>query len=324
MRTVSAGEIDATLGFPALIAALRRTFAAAGRATDAAAAPTRHHHHIGPDGGPGATHLLMPAWTADAPGPGAYIGTKIVDVFPDNGRLGLPAVLGVYVLQSGETGAPLAVLDGTRLTHWRTAAASALAADILARPDASRLLVVGAGALAPFLARAHASVRPLARIAVWNHRPAGAERVAAELRATGLPAEAVTDLEAAVRDAEVVSCATLSTAPLLRGAWLRPGQHVDLVGAFTFAMREADDDALRRARVFVDTPAARVEGGDVAAAIRDGVLRDREVLADLHALCRGEHPGRGGPDEITLFKSVGTAIEDLTAAVLVWEELARA
>ena len=316
MRIVSAAEVDRALDVPALIAALRRAFAA-----PAGELPERHHHHLGRAGGPGATHLLMPAWTADAPGPGAYVGTKIVDVFPDNGRLGLPAVLGVYVLQSGETGAPLAVIDGTRLTHWRTAAASALAAEALARRDARRLLIVGAGALAPFLARAHAIVRPPARVAVWNHRPAGAERVAAGLRAEGLPAEAVTDLETAVREADTVSCATLSAVPLVRGAWLRPGQHLDLVGAFTLAMREADDEALRRARVFVDTPAACREGGDVAAALRDGALRQDDVVADLHALCRGEHAGRGSPDDITLFKSVGTAIEDLAAAVLVWERL---
>ncbi len=253
--------------------------------------------------------------------PGAYLGTKIVDVFPGNARLGLPAVMGVYVLQSGETGAPLAVIDGTRLTHRRTAAVSALAADLLARPDASRLLIVGAGALAPHLARAHAAVRPPSRIAVWNHRPAGAERLAAELRAGGLPAEAAPDLEAAVRAADTVSCATLSTAPLIRGGWLAPGQHVDLVGAFTMGMREADDACLRRARVFVDAPAALTEGGDVAVAIRDRALSEADVLADLAALCRGTHPGRDGAGEVTLFKAVGTAVADLAVAVAVWKAL---
>ena len=321
MRIVTADEIDRALAGRALIEALRRAFSAG----DAGfVAPTRHHHPIGTAGGAGATHLLMPAWSAGAPGPGAYVGTKIVDVFPDNGALGLPAVMGVYVLQSGETGAPLAVMDGTRLTHRRTAAVSALAADILARPDASRLLLVGAGALAPSLARAHAAVRPPSRIAVWNHRPAGAERLAAALRSEGLPAEAVADLEAAVRDADIISCATLSSAPLIRGGWLAPGQHLDLVGAFTMGMREADDACLGRARVFVDTPAALTEGGDVAVAIRDGALREADVLADLGALCRGAHPGRGGVDEVTLFKSVGTAVADLAAAVAVWEALSEA
>ena len=316
MRTVTADDLDRLLTFPALVETLRMAF------RGGCTAPTRHHHHVGSDDGPGAIHLLMPAWSAAAPAPGAYVGTKIVDVFPDNGRLGLPAVMGVYVLQSGETGAPLAVLDGTRLTHWRTAAVSALGADILARPDASRLLIVGSGALAPFLARAHASVRPPSHVAVWNHRPAGAARLAEALRADGLPAVAVTDLEAAVRSADVVSCATLSTIPLIEGAWLRPGQHLDLVGAFTMAMREADDEALRRARVAVCTPAGLSEGGDVAIAIRDGVLRAADVL-DLGALCRAEVQGRLGPDDITLFKPVGTAIADLATAILAWEAVAQ-
>jgi ornithine cyclodeaminase/alanine dehydrogenase-like protein (mu-crystallin family) len=316
MRIVSAEDLDRLLTFPAVVEALRKAF------RGGFTAPTRHHHHVGAHGSAEAIHLLMPAWSDAAPAAGAYVGTKIVNVFPDNGRLGLPAVMGVYVLQSGETGAPLAVLDGTRLTHWRTAAVSALGADVLARPDASRLLVVGSGALAPFLARAHASVRPPSRIAVWNHRPAGAERLAETLRASGLPAAAVTDLEAAVRDADTVACATLSTAPLIKGAWLRPGQHVDLVGAFTMAMREADDEALRRSRVAVDTPAGLSEGGDVAIAIRDGVLQPSDVL-DLGALCRGEVSGRLGDHDITLFKPVGTAIADLAVAILAWEAVAR-
>lgn len=316
MRVVSADEIDAVLDFPSLVGALRRTFMSEN------GAPTRHHHHVGPEGGRHATHLLMPAWTAGTPGSGAYLGTKIVSVFPDNGRLALPAVLGVYVLQSGETGAPLAVLDGTRLTHWRTAAASALAADHLARPDAERLVLVGAGALAPFLVRAHSSMRQIRHVAVWNRRPEGAERLATQLADEGFTAEPVTDLARSVRAADIVSCATLSNSPLVEGAWLKQGSHLDLVGAFTLSMRECDDAALHRARVFVDTSAALHEGGDVALAIRDGILREADVVADLHALCRGA-PGRNGPDEITVFKSVGTAIEDLAAAVLVWEQLGK-
>ena len=321
MRTVSADAVDRALNWPALIGRLRAAFAAEPGGAEALLAPERHHHAIGRRGGRGATHLLMPAWSAAAPAPGSYLGTKIVSVFPDNARRGLPAVMGVYVLQSGDTGLPLAAIDGTRLTHWRTAAASALAADLLARPDASRLLVVGAGALAPHLARAHASVRRPSHVAVWDRRPAGADAVAAGLRRDGLPAEAVADLEAAVRAADVVTCATLSDRALLCGPWLRPGQHVDLVGAFTPAMREADDAALQRSRVFVDTPAACREGGDVAIALKSGALRNADVLADLHALCSGRHPGRGVPEEITLFKSVGAAVEDLAAAVLVWEAL---
>jgi ornithine cyclodeaminase/alanine dehydrogenase-like protein (mu-crystallin family) len=315
MRLVSAAEIDQALDFPNLIDALAQAF------RGGVIAPTRHHHAIERAGAAAATHLLMPAWTAEGSEGGAYLGTKIVNVFPDNGRRGLPAVLGVYVLQSGATGEPLAAMDGTRLTHWRTAAASALAARFLARGDSRRLLIVGAGALAPFLARAHATVRPIEEVTIWNHRRAGAEKLAAALSGQGWRIRVAEDLEEAVRAADVISCATLSRAPLIAGAWLRPGQHLDLVGAFNLEMREADDEALRRARVFIDTDAALSEGGDVALALRGGAIDRAHIVADLGALCRGAI-GRTGPSEITLFKSVGAALEDLAAAMLAWRTLA--
>jgi ornithine cyclodeaminase/alanine dehydrogenase-like protein (mu-crystallin family) len=314
MRLVSAAEIDAALNFPDLIDALSVAF------RGGTIAPARHHHSIAREGAD-ATHLLMPAWTAPEAQGGAYLGVKIVNVFPDNGARKLPAVLGTYILHSGETGAPLAAMDGTRLTHWRTAAASALAARFLARADARRLLIVGAGALAPFLARAHAAVRGIEEVTIWNHRAASAEKLAASLTGQGWRLRVAENLEEAVRAADVISCATLSKAPLIEGAWLRPGQHVDLVGAFNLAMREADDEALRRARVFVDTEAALSEGGDVAVALRRGAIERAHVVADLGALCRGG-AGRTGADEITLFKSVGAALEDLAAAMLVWRKIA--
>jgi ornithine cyclodeaminase len=312
MRHFTAEEIDAALDFPTLIDALGEAF------RGGFDAPQRHHHEIERFGEPAATSLLMPAWTTGA-GAADFLGTKIVNVFPGNAARGLPAVSGLYVLQSGLTGRPLATMDGTRLTLWRTAAASALAARHLARSDAKKLLVVGAGALAPFLARAHASQRPIERIAVWNHRPEGAHRLAQSLNAQGFDAHAAGRLEEAVRAADLISCATLSQAPLIAGAWLKPGQHLDLVGAFTMHMREADDAALKRARVFVDTAAALDEGGDVAQALANGALVRADIVADLAALARGA-PGRGGPDEITLFKSVGAAIEDLAAAMLAWRK----
>lgn len=314
MRVVTATEIDEALSFPALVDALAVAFRAD------VVAPPRHHHAI-PRDGADATVLLMPAWTGA--GRGGFVGVKIVSVFPDNAAKGLPSVLGTYLLMDGETGTPVAALDGTRLTLWRTAAASALAARHLARPDARRMVMVGAGALAPFLIRAHASVRPIADVTIWNRNPERASRLAADLAREGLPAAATEDLEAAVRGADLVSCATLSSAPLVRGAWLRSGAHLDLVGAFNLAMREADDDALRRACVYVDTPAARTEGGDVALALGSGAIASADIKGDLFALCRGEASGRVRPDEITAFKSVGAALEDLAAAMLVWQTLAR-
>ena len=306
MRVISAAEIDEVLDFPSLIDALAEAF------VGGFAAPTRHHHALAG----GATHLVMPAWTT---GGGGFVGDKIVNVFPDNGKIGRPAVSGLYILQSGETGEPLAAIDGTRLTHWRTAAASGLAARFLARQDARRLLMVGAGALAPFLVRAHRAVRPINEVAIWNRNPSSAEALAAKLASEGLRVTVADDLEAATRQADVISCATLSSAPLIAGAWLAPGQHLDLVGAFNHQMREADNEALRRARVFVDTEAALHEGGDVTLALAAGAIDRSHVVADLAALCAGA-PGRGGTGEITLFKSVGAAIEDLAAAVLVWRK----
>lgn len=316
MRVFSANDVDAALTFPALVDALAEAF------RGGLSAPTRHHHEIARVGEPNATHLLMPAWSEPGAKGGDYLGVKIVNVFPGNGARGLPAVQGTYVLQSGVTGETIAILDGTRLTQWRTAAASALAARYLARPDASRLLIVGAGALAPFLVRAHASQRPIKQVDVWNHRPEGARKLAEKLNQMGFEASAVESLEEATPRADIISAATLSQVALIRGAWLRPGQHVDLVGAFNLRMREVDDLALKRARLFIDTPAALTEGGDVALGIASGAIGKSDVVADLFALVNGA-PGRGAADELTLFKSVGAAIEDLAAAMLVWKSSGR-
>lgn len=311
MISISADEIDRLLSFPAMIDALAEAFRTGYRA------PMRHHHEIHRPGVADATHLLMPAWTPGAPADGEFLGTKIVNVFPDNGARGLPSVQGVYVLQDGATGAPLAVMDGARLTVWRTACASALAARFLAPQSASTLLMVGAGALAPFLVRAHAAVRPIRKVIFWNRSAESAARRAAEM-AGEFETSVAADLRAAVEQADVISCATLSTEPLVRGEWLRAGQHLDLVGAFNLRMREADDEAVRRARVFVDTSSALVEGGDVALALRSGAITQEDVKGDLAALCRGECSGRGGAADLTLFKSVGASVEDLAAARLVW------
>ncbi len=313
MHVISAAEIDRVLTFPALIDALADAF------RGDIVTPVRHHHEIERPGAPG-TLLLMPAWTGPKTEDG-YVGVKIVSVFPENGAKNLPSVLGTYMLMDGATGEPRAALDGTRLTVWRTAAASALAARFLARQDASRMVMVGAGSLAPFLIRAHMSQRPIREVALWNHRPEKAQSLAAELKAQGLPVTAVTDLEGAVREADLVSCATLSTAPVVKGAWLKPGAHLDLVGAFNLRMREADDEAVRRAEVFIDTQAAQHEGGDVALALKGGAIAEDHVRGDLFDLCRT--PPQRDPKAITLFKSVGTALEDLAAAMLVWRGVAK-
>ena len=210
----------------------------------------------------------MPAWNRDG-SEGSIPRREDRLRLSGNAARGLPSIMGTYLLMNGATGAPLAAIDGQALTLWRTAAASALAASYLAVKDARRLVMVGAGALAPYLIEAHASDRPIAEVLVWNHKPGRAEELAEKLTGRAYSVSATRDLEAAVRAADIVSCATLSSDPLVKGAWLKPGAHLDLVGAFTPTMRECDDEAVRRARIFVDTRAGALqEAGDIVAAAR--------------------------------------------------------
>jgi ornithine cyclodeaminase len=314
VRLIDRNTIDQVLEFPAVIEALARAFAGG------FIGPARHHHGLDPNSG--ATQLIMPAWTSDLPQAGSFLGTNIVSVVPQNRAQHISAVNGTYVLQSGETGLPLAVFDGTRLTHWRTAAMSALAARYVARADARRLLICGAGALAPMLIEAHKAVRAIDEIVVWNHRRAGAERLVQRLRRTGMNVQVAGDLAGAVADADIVSCATLANEPFLRGEWLMPGTHVDLVGSFNLRMREADAVALQRARIFIDTERAFSEGGDVALAIAAQEIAREHVAGTIADLIAGRLTGRRNAQEITLFKSVGTAIADLAVAILVWQRVA--
>jgi ornithine cyclodeaminase len=318
MQFIDAATIDRRLGYPHLVDVLDTAF------RNGALAPPRHHHHVPLDGRPEAAWLLMPAITTRAPGAltaGTYMGVKSVTVFPDNmARSGKPGVFGTYLLNTTETGELLAVMDATRLTLWRTAGAGALAARYLARPDAATLVMVGAGALAPFVIRAHASVRPIREVLIWNRTPATAESVARTFTDEAFTVRAVTDLEAACRRADIIATATMSKEPLVHGAWLRPGTHVDSCGAYTATMRETDDDLVRRARIFVDTRAGAFgEAGDILQPLRAGIIAESAVLGDLHDLARGIVQGRLSSNEITFFKSVGASIEDLASAVAVYE-----
>jgi ornithine cyclodeaminase len=313
MRLINADEVNSALDDRALVEELREMF------RGGCDVPLRHHHNILNPGAADATLLLMPAWQS-----GEQIGIKLVTVFPDNGRVGLASILGQYLLLDGKTGRPQALIDGVQLTLRRTACASALAADFLARPDASNLVMVGAGALAPHLIRAHAAVRPIRTVMIWNHNSEKAQALAAELKIDGVEISASTELEAAVGAADIVSCATLSPDPLIMGAWLPAGCHLDLVGAFRPDMRECDDTAVTRARIYVDNrEGAMVEGGDIAIPLASGVITADDVRGDLFDLTRGLVQGRGDNQngDITLFKSVGTALEDLAAAQLVMRNL---
>lgn len=310
MRIISAQEVAGALAWPALIERLANTF------REGVEAPPRHHHAMHRRDGE-ATMLLMPAWEE-----AGYIGMKMVNVFPQNADAGLPAISGLYILCEGEHGTPLACIDGSALTSRRTAAASALAARELARHDAESLLVVGTGKLAPMLIEAHAAVRPIRTVRIWGRNPHKAEALADRFRHR-FDCEAVTDLETAVSEADIISCATLSTESLIRGEWLQPGSHLDLVGAFRPTMRETDSQCLARSEVFVDTYAGALgEAGDILQAIDEGMFNKADLRAEMAELVRGQKPGRTGDDAITLFKSVGASLEDLAAAIEVWETLA--
>jgi ornithine cyclodeaminase len=273
--------------------------------------PDRQHYAVGGPLNPKDTLLVMPAWRV-----GGCLGVKLVTVFPGNARQGESAVHATYALFDAATGLPLAVLDGTELTRRRTAAASALAARYLALPDATRLLMVGTGGLAPHVIESHAAVRPISSVRVWGRRTEAAESVARGFADHPFEVEAVSDLPAAVRWADIISCATLSETPIVQGAWMRPGQHLDLIGSFTPAMREADNSALERACIYVDTHGALAESGELLHGFASGAISAADVRGELADLVRGTVAGRRSTEEITLFKSIGCALEDLAAAEL--------
>lgn len=282
-----------------------------------ASVPQREIHDVGlPDGGTGSL-LVMPAWVDCG-----VLGVKAVTYYPSNAGTDLPTISAGYLLFDGQTGQLSAVLDGDELTLRRTAAVSALAADRLARPDARRLLVAGTGKLAPNLALAHAAVRDFDAVEVWGRSPQRAAATAQQLVEHGLPAQPADSLDEAVGRADVISCATGATSPLLRGALVRPGTHIDLVGAFRADMREADDEAVRRATLFVDTLDGALGAGDLAQPLDAGVISAGDIAADLASLAALRHPGRTSDSEITLFKSVGFALSDLAAARLVHRRIA--
>jgi alanine dehydrogenase len=301
-------EIAEVLSWTGLVEAIEKIVV-----DPAAEAPPRSVHSVPVPGGADGAFLLKPGWVT-----GEIIGVKAVTVFPDNGRLDLPTVQAGFLLFDGRTGSLLGGCAANELTTRRTAAASAVAAKRLARPDARRLLMIGAGALAPMAVRAHATVRAYDHIDVWARDGAKADAVVAGLVAEGHPAVAADDLDAAVAEADVVSAATGATVPLIRGALLRPGAHVDLIGSFTAEMRESDDDVARRSTIFVDTRGDASIAGDLAQPLADGIIRESDIVADLADLVAGRHPGRTSGEEITMFKSAGIALEDLAAAALVF------
>jgi ornithine cyclodeaminase len=309
MRIIDARSTRDALPFAQLVPALRHAF------VEGCEVPPRQVHRVGETNDGACTSLIMPAWSR--PGSqAAHYGVKIVNVAPGNAQHGLPGLHASYLLFDALTGVPLACIDGSVLTTRRTAAASALAASFLARTDARRLLLLGAGAVARVLPDAYRTVRPIERVTVWARAPDKANALAEALRADGFDAWAEGDLAAAVAQADIVSCATLATEPLVQGRWLTAGSHLDLIGSFTPQMREADDDCFAGASLFVDTAEALQKSGDLLGPLSRGVIDAARRHATLADLCAGRAPGRQARLERTVFKSVGTALEDLAAAVL--------
>lgn len=306
MQVFDEDETRDALPFGALVERLRDMFRAG------CTVPARHVHTVG-SGEASGTVLIMPAWTD------RYLGVKLVSVYPENGTRGLPCLFSTYTLFDAATGQPLAQMDGNVITSRRTAAASALAASYLARKDARCLTVLGAGRIGSLVPHAYSSLFALERIVIWDRTPLNARRVAAALAGAGLPAVAMDDRERAVREADIVSTATLSRIPIVEGAWLQPTSHLDLIGGFTPQMREADDAALASAALFVDTDEALRKSGDLLLPISSGALSAADVQGTLTDLCRGLSVVRTATSQRTVFKSVGIALEDLAAAIHVME-----
>ncbi|MBY8826246.1 ornithine cyclodeaminase family protein [Sphingomonas colocasiae] len=298
MRQFSAEDVRAALDWPILIAAIRDGIA--GDIT----VPLRQRHSIPVPGQADAALLMMPAWRA-----GHLIGVKLVTFFPDAER----RINAAYILFDGRSGEAIALVDGEELTAKRTAASSVLAALHLARRDAARLMIIGTGRLSEEFASAYAANFPITDIAILGRSPARTAALVDELNGQGLPARIAR--EADVEDADIVVCVTSATSPVLSGRLLAPGAHVDLVGGFQPDMREADDEVFRRASVvFSDFAAARGEAGDLIGPFASGALTENRFGGELADLIQGRHPGRTDGDQITVFKSVGHASEDLAAA----------
>jgi ornithine cyclodeaminase/alanine dehydrogenase-like protein (mu-crystallin family) len=306
MRFFSPIETAAALNYPGLIDAISQVFASG------ATAPQRHHHTMKKTGEPDAVLLLMPAW-ADGFGVG---GVKIVNVTPGNSTRGLPAITASYLVFDEVTGEHRAILDGATLTAMRTAAVSALAAKHLAAADAKTLLVVGSGRVANELPFAFKAVRPIEEVLVWSRTPDSSTRQVAQWAAKGIHATAISNLQDGVAKADIVSCATLAIQPIILGTWLRSGQHIDLIGSYAPHMREVDDEAMHRAKVFIDTNAALHETGDLISPLQSGALTDDAILGTLYDLCAQPQKLWRNRKDITLFKGVGHALEDLAAAKL--------
>lgn len=313
MISFSESQISELLDYKSLIPVLEKAFAGA------YTVPQRHHHNFkNPVSTIDSTLLLMPAWDNEK-----YLGVKLVTVSPENKSHALPTIQGMYLLFDIKTGVPLMRCDARALTNLRTAAASALASKYLSRKDSKTLLMIGTGALAPQLIKAHCTIRDIRKVMIWGRNFKKAVQIADSLSKESISCEAVQNLENSVHQADIISCATLSESPVIKGEWLQAGQHIDLVGSYQPHMREADDEVIKKSMIFVDTmQGAPKESGDLAIPIQSGVLKLEDIKADLFKMCESNSECfRNRESDITLFKSVGHALEDLAAASFAFEKI---
>ena len=292
--------------FSELILELKRGFA-----TQSIMVPMRHHHDFpNPEVGEDSTLLLMPAWN-----PSKEAGVKIVTVSPENGQFGMPSIQGVYIFMDAIKGGVKAILQAKSLTAKRTAATSALASLYLSNENASSLMMIGTGVLSTNLIQAHASVRPIKKVYVWGRSIEKAKAICDNFSGEDFEIRAIGSIEEKIGEVDIISCATLSKTPLILGRQLKAGQHIDLVGAYKRDMRETDDQAIKLASVFVDTIQGGLkESGDIVIPLQNGTLKEEDIKGDLFGLCSDKNNGRTNKNEITVFKSVGHALEDLVAA----------
>jgi ornithine cyclodeaminase len=273
--------------------------------------PPRHHHDFpNPKVDAKSTLLLMPAWN-----PSENAGVKMVTINPENGQFDLPSIQGTYIYFDATTGILKSIMEAKSLTAKRTAATSAIASSYLSKKEASSLLMIGTGSLSTNLIEAHASVRPIKEVFIWGRNFEKAAKIAGQLPGKNFSIAPIRDLLDKISEVDIISCATLSKTPLVLGKYLQEGQHIDLVGAYNSSMREADDETVLRSSIFVDSfDGALKEAGDLIIPLQNGIIKESNIKADLFDLCTNKKPGRINSNEITLFKSVGHALEDLAAA----------
>ena len=298
--------IETKTDFRELVSALREGFSNNDTLT-----PERHHHDFpNTEMGADTTMLLMPSWQD-----GKDAGVKVVTLSPHNARLNLPSIQGTYIYMDALSAEVKAILDAKSLTNKRTAAASALASSYLSDPSSKTLLLIGTGALSPELIQAHCSVRPIKHVMIWGRNIEKAEAVKRLLADRDLDLEVVEQLHEAIPRADIISAATLSKEPLILGKYLRAGQHIDLVGSFKPNMREADNTVIQKAKLFADVRSmATKESGDFAIPIAQGLIGLDDIIADLFDLSQQKKSYKRAEGDITVFKSVGYAMEDLIAA----------